>query len=96
MADSAPTPFDQGLFFVHLNRGMENFEQRNFAVAERELEAARRMRPADQRVLNLLGLIYFKREKYTESAGIYRRLIDGNPDSYILHFNNGLKACRAS
>jgi uncharacterized protein (AIM24 family) len=90
MADSAPTPFDQGLFLVHLNRGMENFERRNFAIAERELEAARRMRPADQRVLNLLGLVYFKREKYTESAGIYRRLIDGNPDSYILHFNNGL------
>jgi uncharacterized protein (AIM24 family) len=90
MADSAPTPFDQGLFLVHLNRGMENFERRNFAVAERELEQARRMRPADQRVLNLLGLVYFKREKYMESAGIYRRLIDGNPDSHILHFNHGL------
>ncbi len=90
MADSAPTPFDQGLFLVHLNRGMENFERRNFTIAERELEAARRMRPADQRVLNLLGLVYFKREKYDESAGIYRRLIDGNPDSYILHFNHGL------
>ena len=79
MADSAPTPFDQGLFLVHLNRGMENFERRSFAIAERELEAARRMRPADQRVLNLLGLVYFKREKYTESAAIYRRLIDETP-----------------
>ena len=90
MANSAPTPFDQGLFLVHLNRGMENFERRNFTVAERELEAARRMRPADQRVLNLLGLVYFKREKYDESASIYRALIDGNPDSYILHFNHAL------
>ena len=90
MADSAPTPFDQGLFLVHLNRGMENFERRNFTVAERELEAARRMRPADQRVLNFLGLVYFKREKYDESASIYRALIDGNPDSYILHFNHAL------
>lgn len=90
MANSAPTPFDQGLFLVHLNRGMENFERRNFAVAERELEAARRMRPADQRVLNLLGLVYFKREKYNESASIYRTLIDGNPDSHILHFNHAL------
>ncbi|HLE20354.1 MAG TPA: tetratricopeptide repeat protein [Vicinamibacteria bacterium] len=90
MADSAPTPFDQGLFLVHLNRGMENFERRNFLVAERELEEARRMRPVDQRVLNLLGLVYFKREKYVESATIYRKLIDGNPDSYILHFNHGL------
>ncbi len=69
---------------------MENFERRNFTVAERELEAARRMRPADQRVLNLLGLVYFKREKYNESASIYRALIDGNPDSYILHFNHAL------
>jgi uncharacterized protein (AIM24 family) len=69
---------------------MENFERRNFAVAERELEAARRMRPADQRVLNLLGLVYFKREKYNESASIYRTLIDGNPDSHILHFNHAL------
>jgi uncharacterized protein (AIM24 family) len=90
MANSAPTPFDQGLFLVHLNRGMENFERRNFTVAERELEAARRMRPADQRVLNLLGLVYFKREKYNESASIYRTLIDGNPDSHILHFNHAL------
>ena len=90
MANSTPTPFDQGLFLVHLNRGMENFERRNFTDAERELESARRMRPADQRVLNLLGLVYFKREKYTESASIYRTLIDGNPDSYILHFNDAL------
>jgi uncharacterized protein (AIM24 family) len=90
MADSAPTPFDQGLFLVHLNRGMESFERRKFGAAERELEAARRMRPSDQRVLNLLGLVYFKQEKYMESAGIYRRLIDGNPGSYVLHFNHGL------
>ena len=33
MANQSSTPFDQGLFLVHLNRGREHFDQRNFIDA---------------------------------------------------------------
>lgn len=90
MPDHSSTPFDQGLFLVHLNRGREHFENRNFADAAEELEEARRLRPTDDSVLNLLGLAYFKQEKYREADSIYRKLIETNPESYTLHFNLGL------
>ena len=87
---STTTPFDQGLFLVHLNRGREHFDQRNFIDAAEQLEEARRLRPDDDSVLNLLGLAYFKQEKYKESDAVYRKLIELNPASYTLHFNLGL------
>ena len=84
------TPFDQGLFLVHLNRGREHFDRRNFADAAEELEEARKLRPSDDSVLNLLGLAYFKQEKYREADAVYRKLIELNPESSTLHFNLGL------
>lgn len=90
MANHSSTPFDQGLFLVHLNRGREHFDRRNFADAADELEEARRLRPDDDSVLNLLGLAYFKQEKYREADAVYRKLIELNPESYTLHFNLGL------
>ena len=90
MANQSSTPFDQGLFLVHLNRGREHFDKRNFADAAEELEEARRLRPDDDSVLNLLGLAYFKQEKYKEADSVYRKLIELNPESYTLHFNLGL------
>jgi uncharacterized protein (AIM24 family) len=90
MANQSSTPFDQGLFLVHLNRGREHFDKRSFGDAAEELEEARRLRPDDDSVLNLLGLAYFKQEKYKEADSVYRKLIDLNPESYTLHFNLGL------
>jgi uncharacterized protein (AIM24 family) len=90
MPEESPTPFDQGLFLVHLNRGKELFDKRQFSEAAEELEQARRMRPSDDTVLNLLGLVYFKNERYREADKIYTQLIEVNPDSEILHFNHGL------
>ena len=90
MPDSIPAPFDQGRFLVHLNRGKELFEQGVLDRAELDLVQARRMRPHDQKVLNLLGLVYFKQEKYREADEVYRQLILGNPGSLTLHFNHGL------
>ena len=90
MANQSSTPFDQGLFLVHLNRGREHFDKRSFVDAAEELEEARRLRPDDDSVLNLLGLAYFKQEKYKEADSVYRKLIELNPESYTLHFNLGL------
>ena len=90
MANQSSTPFDQGLFLVHLNRGREHFDARNFADAAEELEEARKLRPSDDTVLNLLGLAYFKQEKYREADSVYRKLIELNPDSSTLYFNLGL------
>ncbi|HJS75735.1 MAG TPA: tetratricopeptide repeat protein [Vicinamibacteria bacterium] len=90
MANQSSTPFDQGLFLVHLNRGREHFDARNFSDAAEELEEARRLRPGDDTVLNLLGLAYFKQEKYREADAVYRKLIELNPESSTLFFNLGL------
>ena len=49
MANQSSTPFDQGLFLVHLNRGREHFDRRNFIDAAEQLEEARRLRPDDDR-----------------------------------------------
>ena len=96
MANQSSTPFDQGLFLVHLNRGREHFDRRNFIDAAEQLEEARRLRPDDDSVINLLGLAYFKQEKYKESDGVYRKLIEFNPESYTLHFNLGLVCFKMS
>jgi uncharacterized protein (AIM24 family) len=90
MPDNIPAPFDQGLFLIHLNRGKEHLEKGNLPAAEQELEEARRMRPSDDKVLNLLGLVYFKQDKHAEADEIYRLLILANPESLPLHFNHGL------
>ena len=58
-------PFDQGLFLTHFNKGQELYEARRFDEAERQLEEAYLLRPRDPRVLNLLGLVYFRRRSST-------------------------------
>ncbi|HEY7818895.1 MAG TPA: tetratricopeptide repeat protein, partial [Vicinamibacteria bacterium] len=96
MANQSSTPFDQGLFLVHLNRGREHFDARNFGDASEELEEARKLRPGDDTVLNLLGLAYFKQEKYKEADSVYRKLIELNPESPTLFFNLGLVCFKLS
>ena len=83
-------PFDQGVFLLHYNRGREAFQEGRYAEARRELEAAQRLRPDDADVLNLLGLVYFKTNAFPEAEVIYRRLINENPNVFILHSNLGL------
>jgi len=83
-------PFDQGLFLAHYNKGKELFEARKFEEAERQLEEAYLLRPRDPRVLNLLGLVYFRGEKLDKAEEVYRKLIAESPDAHTLHYNLGL------
>jgi uncharacterized protein (AIM24 family) len=84
------SPFDQGIFLLHYNRGREAFQDGRYAEARRELESAQKLRPDDADVLNLLGLVYFKTNAYPEAEVIYRRLAHENPSVFILHSNLGL------
>jgi uncharacterized protein (AIM24 family) len=91
MADPIPRgPFDQGLFLTHYNKGRELFEARRFDEAERQLEEAYLLRPRDPRVLNLLGLVYYRGDKLAKAEEIYRKLIAESPEAHTLHYNLGL------
>ena len=83
-------PFDQGLFLTHFNKGQSFYEERRYEDAERELEEAYLLRPRDQRVLNLLGLVYFKQEKLEKAEEVYRKLAAESPDAPTLFHNLGL------
>lgn len=89
-AAAPPAPFDQGVFLLHYNRGREAFQEGRYAEARRELENAQRLRRDDADVLNLLGLVYFKTNAFPEAEVIYRRLVNENPNVFILHSNLGL------
>lgn len=89
--DLAPrSPFDQGLFLTHFNKGREAFEAKRFDEAERELEEAYLLRPRDQKVLNLLGLAYFRQERFDKAEEVYRKLLAESPEVATLHYNLGL------
>lgn len=88
-ADAAVPP-DEGLFLRHLNRGKHLHNTGRFAEAEKQLEEACLLRPRDLKVLNLLGLSYFKQEKYEKAEEVYRKLVAENPGAHTLHYNLGL------
>jgi uncharacterized protein (AIM24 family) len=91
MRDAIPRgPFDQGLFLAHFNKGKELYDGRRYDDAERELEEAYLLRPRDPRVLNLLGLVYFKQEKLEKAEEVYRKLVAESPEAHTLHYNLGL------
>jgi uncharacterized protein (AIM24 family)/TolA-binding protein len=87
---SPRAPFDQGLFLTHFNKGKEHFDHKRYEEAERQLEEAYLLRPRDQKVLNLLGLIYFKQDKYEKAEEVYRKLATESPDAHTLFYNLGL------
>src|SRR5512137_1194128 len=91
MSDSSPrAPFDQGLFLAHFNKGKELHDERRWEQAELELEEAYLLRPRDQKVLNLLGLVYFRQEKFEKAEEVYRKLVAESPEAHTLYYNLGL------
>jgi uncharacterized protein (AIM24 family) len=87
---SPRAPFDQGLFLTHFNKGKDHFDAKRYEEAERQLEEAYLLRPRDPKVLNLLGLIYFKQDKYEKAEEVYRKLATESPDAHALFYNLGL------
>jgi Flp pilus assembly protein TadD/uncharacterized protein (AIM24 family) len=91
MRDPSPrAPFDQGLFLKHFNKGKSLYEEKRFDEAEGELEEAYLLRPRDQNVLNLLGLVYFRQEKLEKAEEVYRKLAAESPEIPVLFQNLGL------
>jgi Flp pilus assembly protein TadD/uncharacterized protein (AIM24 family) len=91
MRDPSPrAPFDQGLFLKHFNRGKTLYDEKRFDEAEGELEEAYLLRPRDQNVLNLLGLVYFRQEKLEKAEEVYRKLAAESPEVSVLFQNLGL------
>ncbi len=86
----SPAPFDQGLFLMHLHKGKEYFDQNQLQKAKTELESAFNLRPQDDKVLNMLGMTYFKLELLPQAEEMYVALAANNPDIYTLQSNLGL------
>ena len=91
MRDPIPRgPFDQGLFLAHFNKGRDFYDAQRYEDAEQQLEEAYLLRPRDQKVLNLLGLVYFRQEKFEKAEEVYRKLVADSPEAHTLHYNLGL------
>ena len=82
--------FDQGVFLMHLTKGKEYFDHNELEKARIELEAAYHLRPQDEKVLNMLGMTYYKMEMLPQAEEMYVALSAGNPDIYTLQSNLGL------
>ncbi len=82
--------FDEGVFLVHLNKGKDYLGKGALEDARQELEKARSLRPEENRVLNLLGMLYFKMELHQEAREIYERLIKRHPNEGVLLLNLGI------
>lgn len=89
-ASGDPSPVDQGLFLLHLNRARRGVREGRLEGAWEELDKARGIRPNDEDVLNLLSLLEFKRGHYNEAANAARTLLADNPGSEVLRANLGL------
>ncbi len=75
---------------MHLHKGKEFFDQDQLQKAREELEAAYHLRPHDEKVLNMLGMTYYKLEMLPQAEEMYVILAATNPDIYALQSNLGL------
>lgn len=60
------------------------------AAAANVLNIVLRTHPDSERLLNFLGTIYFKLNKFREAEVVYKKLLSGNPQVPSLHANLGL------
>jgi uncharacterized protein (AIM24 family) len=86
----------QGLFLKHFNAGKEHYDAGRLKDAQNQLEEAYLLRPRDHKVLNLLGLTYFKQERYDKAEEVYRKLAAESPEAPTLFYNLGLISYKLS
>ncbi len=73
-----------------LKRGKELLESGNIEEAVRYLDKAYANDPDNDKILNILGLAYFKSGRLENAYQIYRKLINKNPDNPTLRLNIGV------
>ncbi|MBK9031327.1 MAG: tetratricopeptide repeat protein [Myxococcales bacterium] len=91
MTDLGPagvSPFDR--YEQHLIAGGELLRQNRLGEAQRELLAALDADPEGAKALALLGLAYFRANKYAEALPVYRRLVSLTPGDASHQLNLGL------
>lgn len=82
--------FSESEFLQAFHKGKEHFDNNRLTDAKAYLEKAYKIKPNDEKVLNLLGMLYFKLNDLKEAEEIYSKLIQNNPSIYVLHSNLGL------
>lgn len=77
-------------YLQHLTRGSDLLRADKIDEARSELEQALSLRPGDAKIMNLLGLTYFRLSKYPEAQAIYADLVKRQPQDASLRLNLGL------
>jgi uncharacterized protein (AIM24 family) len=90
MPKAPKAPSNQGLFLKHFEAGKQAYEAGRLDDAERDLVEAYLLRPRDHKIMNLLGLLYFKQENYEKAEEVYRKLAAESPEANTLFYNLGL------
>jgi len=73
----------------HFNKGMEFYKAKHYDAAIDELEAARKLAPEDDTILNWIGWIDLSQGKYSEARGPLERAVKIKPGSVDYHLNLG-------
>ncbi len=73
-----------------LKKGRELLESGNIEDAVKYLDKAYANDPDNDKILNILGLAYFKSGRLENAYQIYRKLINKNPDNATLRLNIGV------
>jgi uncharacterized protein (AIM24 family) len=77
-------------YLAHLSRGSDLLRAERVEDARDELEKALALRPGDARIMNLLGLVYFRLARFPEAQAIYTDLVNRQPQDPSLRLNLGL------
>lgn len=74
----------------YLKEGLALINRANLEEAEKVLSEGAAVMPENEKILNLLGWVFYQREKYQEMIDIYKKLVKLNPQqSFSLFYNLG-------
>jgi hypothetical protein len=76
-----------GDFLFHFYKASELMQIGQLEEAEKQLEKALELKPGNPKILNLLGLVYFKLGRHQRSILIYQDLIDRYAEDATLRVN---------